>query len=262
MRRFHLFEFNERPEVPRILRAQIVEALGLGQLWGRLLDPLAPVFAEFLARTGADRVLDLCSGGGEPACILLDALRRAGRTLPRLTLSDRLPDPRTLEKARRRHPASLEVAPHPVDATAVPDTLDAPVRLVLSGFHHLPPDVARATLADVVARRRSIFIGELFPRRLLPALPVMPWVYLGMLALPFTGTLRDLPWRILSAWVFQLTETLAAWDWLVSVLRIYTEAELREMAEAAGGGYRWEYREIRGRLGHRLVVFTGTPGEG
>ena len=256
--RIQLFEFNEHPRVPRLIHAFIVESLGLGLRWGRTLDNLAPVFSAFLHECGADHVLDLASGSGEPAALLVEALQRRGIRPPRIVLSDLLPDARSLAAMVHLHPEVLEAAPEPVDATAVPPSLDAPVRLLINCFHHFPPDIARRILADAVAHRRAVFIVESFPRNPLLALPFVPYGFAAMVALPFVRS-RDRWGRLLLTWVWPVIHWIGAWDLLVSVFRMHSEAELRAMAEATGGAYRWVYEEVPYALGGRLQVFRGVP---
>ena len=52
---------------------------------------------------------------------------------------------------------------------------------------------------------------------------------------------------------------LGIWDGVVSVLRVYAEAELRAMVEPFGKAYAWEYRECPTVLGGTLTVFMGLP---
>lgn len=263
MRRVQLFEFNEHPRVPDFLRAWIVESLGLGLRWGHTLDGLAPVLARFLEECGADRVLDLCSGSGEPAALLVEALLRQGIRPPRMVLSDLLPDGPALAAAAARHPQYLEVAPVPVDATAVPPEVDAgrgaggearTARILVNGFHHFPPDVARGIVRDAMERGRGLFIVESFPRNPLLALPFLPWGYGAMVSLPFRER-RD---RWLRLALLLPVHFVAAWDLFVSVFRMHTPDEVRAMAGSCAS-YRWTFLEVPYPLGGRLQVFQGVP---
>ena len=87
----HAFEFNERPETPGFIRDAITEIPGIVWRVFRIRNPLGPVFSEFCRRAGCRRVLDLASGSGEPASLLLDGLIRQGDASVSLVLSDLYP---------------------------------------------------------------------------------------------------------------------------------------------------------------------------
>lgn len=256
--RVHAFEFNERPECPAFVRDSIVEALGAGLRWGRMYDAVGPIFAEFLERSGCDAVLDVCSGSGEPASILLDALDRAGARAPRFALSDLFPNVPTMEAVAARHPGRVEVVREPVDATAVPAAIDRGARTIISAFHHFPPDLAAAILADCVAKRRAVFVVEALRRDLRSLLSILPAMTVAALVNPLRAR-RDRVKKALATWVVPIVPAAGLWDAVVSDLRSYREDELRALVAPLGGGYLWEGREARYRPGGRALCFFGLP---
>lgn len=258
MRRIHAFEFNDSAWCPRFIRDSIVETLGTGLRWGRIYDPAGPVFADFCARAGCDAVLDLCTGSGEPASILIDAVRRSGREPPRFVLSDLFPNVPSMERVAARHDGKIEVVRDPVDATAVPERVDRPARTVVSAFHHFPPALAARILADCVAKRRAVFVLEGFPRRLSRLLSIVPAMAAALLANPFR-TRRDRLLKALFTYVLPIIPIAGFWDAVVSVLRVHSETDLRAMVEPLGGGYEWTYRELPFFPLGRAVAFYGIP---
>lgn len=256
--RIQSFEWNERASTPRFVREAIVETLGTGLRWGRIVAAAGPVFAEFCQRSGADRVLDLCSGSGEPVAILLEALAEQGLPRPRFTLSDLLPNEPAMQRAAELHPGAIDFVPEPVDATGVPDELDQPARTILEAFHHFPPELAGRILADCVRQRRAVFVLEGFPRSLPRLLAIVPAMTVAMAATPFR-TRRDRLAKLLGTFVVPVIPAIGLWDAVVSVLRIHTEEELRAMVEPLGGGYTWEYRRIPYAPGGLATAFFGIP---
>lgn len=256
--RVHAFEFNERPECPRFLRDAIVEALGTGLRWGRIYDGVGPVFAEFCARAGADEVLDLCSGSGEPVSILLEALSRSRVAPPRFLVSDLFPNVPSLRQVAARHPGLIEVVERPVDATDVPADVDRRARTVISAFHHFPPALARRILADCVAKRRAVFLLEALTGDLRGLLAILPAMTAGMLATPLL-TRRDRLKKALATYVVPVVPLTGLWDAVVSDLRTYRADELRAMVEPLGGGYTWERREVPFAPFGRASCFFGVP---
>jgi len=64
MRRVHPFEFEDLDAVPAAVRDGGTDLLDLGFDRRGFYDGVAPRLVELLSRTGATRVVDLCSGGG------------------------------------------------------------------------------------------------------------------------------------------------------------------------------------------------------
>ena len=68
-------------------------------------------------------------------------------------------------------------------------------RLICNGFHHLPPPLARAVLADAVRQRRGIAVLEVTERSV-PALAVMATS--PLMALAMTPFIRPFEWQRLA----------------------------------------------------------------
>lgn len=257
--RVHAFEFNERPETPGFVRDAITDILGM--LWRlvRIRNRLGPVFSDFCSRAGCSRVLDLASGSGEPASLLVDGLMRQGNTSVSLVLSDLYPKLGPMDRVASRFPGRMEVWRSPVDAADVPDEIECDACTLVGAFHHFPPDLATRILADCVRKRRALFIVDV-PRGSVPwflllfPIPGVPALLLNPL-LSREDRLR----KGVFTYLVPAIPVLGAWDTLVSGARFYSEAEYRAMAARAGGRYRWEYREVQFFPGVRLAVFSGMP---
>lgn len=257
--RVHLFEFNDLPWVPASLRDSIVETLSRTLDWGGMLDGLVDPFQSFLAQTGATEVLDLCAGAAGPARILAQAIAASGAKPPRFILTDLYPRRDTWEAARAAHPGVITFEPEPVDATRIPaDLARGRARVIINSFHHFPPDLARAILADAAAGSAGVFLSEPFDRNPLRFFSFMPAGIVALLANPvLTPTAR-----LAKAWLTWMSPVALAagtWDGFVSTLRVYTEAELRKMVAPFGDGFRWEYGNYRYAPFGRGYWFYGVP---
>jgi hypothetical protein len=259
MRRIQLFEFHERMECPKFVRDSVVETLGQGLRRLDMVAALGPAFSAFRRQSRCERVLDLCSGSGAPTSLLLDWLRERGNPLPRFVLSDLLPNEGALSAAAARHPGHVAVARSPVDATQVPEDVEHDARTIINAFHHFSPAQAAHIVADAVAQRKALFIYEGFPRDVSRFLPTGPAMFPGLLFNPITAREQRLA-KAFFTYVLPIIPIVAAWDGLVSVLRIHSEDELRAMAGCADD-YRWDYAEIPYARGCRAVVFSGIPHE-
>jgi SAM-dependent methyltransferase len=257
--RLQLFEFNDLEWVGADLRDTIVESLGRGLRWGRTLTGLVEPFSEFLEAAGTDRVLDLCAGSGGPAEILAAELRRAGRPVPEVLLTDLFPRERAwarLEAEEPRIRGHLE----PVDATAIPGELGAGrARAIINAFHHFPPAVAGDILSDAMRARAPIWVSEPFERNPLMFLAFAPFGLAALLANPVFTPERTVGKAVLSWGVLPLTLAVSGWDGVVSTLRAYEHDDLMGMVGAHAADYRWVHGHYRYPLGGRGYYFYGVP---
>ncbi len=262
--RFQLFEFNDLGRVPPAARDTVVESLSRTLEWGRILDGLVDPFIEFLRASGAREVLDLGAGAGGPARILAGAIARKGHDVPRFVLTDLHPRVEAWRRAREAHPA-IDFEPSPVDATNVPETLArGRARTLINVFHHFPPSLAAAVLADAVrpgpsaSGSRGVFVAEGFERH--PS-QFANFAVAGVPALLLNPLLSERD-RIAKAALTYLSPAalgMAIWDGVVSTLRVYEEEELRAMVAPFGGHFRWTYGNYRYFPHGTGYYFYGVP---
>lgn len=227
--RFQLFEFNDAPWAPPALRAMLVESLSITLERLALLDGLVDPLAELLAESGTNALLDLGSGAGGPAKILLRALAARGQ-FPHVRLSDLHPRIDDWERVRAERPQQVDFVADPVDATAIPDHVGAGrARMIVNVLHHFPPALVAGILRDTVRARAPVLIAESFGRN-----PAAAFGLLGGLTAVFTSPLRgdERLLRAALAWGSPVALAVAVWDTFVSTLRIYEEADLRKIIAA------------------------------
>lgn len=255
MRRVHLFEVEDQPWCPGVVRDGLTAYLSFVVRASGMLAPVLPVLVDWLTRAEAARVVDLCSGAGFPARALAEAARRAGAPIP-VVCTDLHPNADGLAQAESAGDGGVEVWPGSVDARAVPAALTG-ARTLFNGFHHFRPDDARRILADAHDAGQPIAVVELVDRR--PAnLLGMAFVPLAVLAtVPF---FRPFRW----AWIpltygLPVLPLIGWWDGVVSCLRIYQPEELRELV-AGLDGFDWRIDRIPlpGAPIHATVL-TGAP---
>jgi hypothetical protein len=256
MRRMQLLEIHDQPWFPAFLRDAVTDdlqiLLGIGKPYGDIL----PQLREGIERSGADRVLDLCSGAGGPWPWLADALERSGLRV-RVELSDKFPNAAARERVQSNS-ARLHYHPEPVDAAGVPAGLGG-FRTLFTSFHHFPPQQARAILCDAVADRQGIGVFEIPGRRALTLL-LLPLVPIADVVLvPF---LRPRPFgRLVWRWLIPIVPLVLFVDGIVSCLRAYAPRELSEFASGlADRGYCWESGCVkRGLLRLPITFLIGYP---
>jgi len=258
--RLQLFEFNDLEWVGSDLRDTIVESLSRGLRWGRTLNGLVDPFARFLSAAQTNEVLDLCSGAGGPAEIIVEEFRRAGRLPPEMLLTDLYPRANAWRRLAAKEP-SIRAHLEPVDAAAIPAELGAGrARAIINAFHHFPPELAASILEDAVRARAPVWVSEPFEREPLMFLSFAPFGLAALLANPVLTPERTLGKAVLAWGVTPLTLAISAWDGFVSTFRAYTEDDLRRMAQPFGRDYHWEFGTYRYALGGEGYYFFGLPG--
>jgi len=250
MGRLQLFEIHDQAWCPPSLRDALTDFLQFTITLGRSYAPIVPMLRDAITRTGATRVVDLCSGAGGPWRAWLRKPRgmAPGFDVP-VVLTDKYPN-------RLAQSGSLPFHTVPVDATAVPAQLDG-FRTLFTSFHHFRPADARAILADAVRRRQGIGVFEI-SRRAPLEIAVIALTWLAVLALvPF---IRPLRWSRL-AWTYlpPVLPLVGVFDGVVSCLRTYSPAELRELLRGLDT-YDWEVGVTRGRWSPLAVTYlVGVP---
>jgi hypothetical protein len=255
--RLRLFEFEDLSWFPTVIRAGMMDYLRFMISALGTYRPIAPLLAEGLVRTGQTRVLELGAGAGGGTETVLAALRAHGQFT--ITLTDLYPQPAAwADIARRTHGAiGFELAA--VDALAVPPHL-AGFRTIFSAFHHFPPTAAKALLRDAVRAGTGIGVFEGAGKHwgeLLLAVTVLPVAQL--LLTPFFRPFRLS--RLVFTYLLPLIPLCTIWDGVVSVLRMYSPAELLALARAADpeGRFVWQAGKKRHWWGPQVTYLVGWP---
>ena len=259
LRRYHLFEFNDSSWAPRALRDIVIESFSRTLLWGHLLAGLVAPFEEFLQRAGVGEVLDVCSGAAGPARILISELRRAGRKPPHFVLTDLQPQVEAWDRARAQFPDEIDYIPRPVDATNIPpDIAGGRARVIINSFHHFPPELAQSILRDAVASSAGVFIAEPWERNPLRFATFIPIGVAALAVNPFLSG-RDRLKKALLTFLSPAVVAVAAWDGLVSTVRVYSREELEAMVAPLGDEFVWTWGYHEYSIGGRGYYFYGVP---
>ncbi|PKN51304.1 MAG: hypothetical protein CVU55_12790 [Deltaproteobacteria bacterium HGW-Deltaproteobacteria-13] len=258
MKRCHAFEFNDYKIVPEFIRESMPETLGMGLRWSKVYKAAAPYFITFLKRTKAGRILDLASGSGEPVSVLLESLKKEEKKSLRIILSDLYPNIPLMSQMARRHPDHVSFIEKSLDATDIPDELDHDARLIITAFHHFPPERAARMLGGCVEKRSAIFILEPITRSLSSSYKLFFFVFMAILCNPWMAQRHRLL-KIIFTFFIPIIPCVFFWDSLISLLRIYTKEELTGMTAFSAGTYHWEYHEVPVPWRGRIQIYMGFP---
>ncbi len=239
MRRYQLVELEDLPWFPRSIRDVGTDYLQFGWQTLRPWRAIAARLVPALAATDDRRLVDLCAGGGGPWRGLLPVLRQTYPDL-QVTLTDKYPNRDAWQTLQQDFPQAVQIAPGPVDALAVPPTLPG-FRTLFGALHHFPPAAARALLADAVRQRQGIAAFDFGHRQPLALLSVLLAPALAYLLAP---VIRPFRWsRLFWTYVIPAGPWLVLWDGVVSSLRMYTVAELRDLTAGLADDYVWDIGE-------------------
>ena len=240
MRRMGLIEIHEQPWFPAALRDQVTDALQAGMRLLKAYVPVAPFLEKLLAESECRSIIDVCSGGGGPWLVLSNVLKcGSGGRLIRLT--DKCPNLGAFETLQAASGGRITFCREPVDATHVPCGLRG-VRTIFSSFHHFQPGEAVAVLQDAVDARESIGVFEITRRDPATIAAMLPWAFLAFFYTPF---IRPFRWsRLFWTYVLPVIPLVLLFDGVVSCLRTYRPAELRDLlGHLTRAEYHWRMGE-------------------
>lgn len=258
MQRMHLIELHEQPWMPPSLREGLTDLL---EIFARGFDTyrhaLAPL-AEALDETGAEQVVDLCSGSGGPWPHLIERVQAISGRPERVVLTDLFPHPAVWREVARATGGHVVSRDEPVDATDLPADLRG-FRTLFASFHHFRPTLARAILQDAVDKGDGIAVFELTERSpqamaAMLGIPALTWLT-APLTRPFKAS------RLLWTYLLPALPVIATFDGLVSCLRTYSADDLLALTRALEGRpYRWRVGQARaGRAPLKVSWLIGTP---
>jgi hypothetical protein len=256
--RLQLFEFEDLPWFPRIIRAGMMDYLRFMISLLGTYRPIVPLLREAMQHSNSQQLLELCAGAGGGTEGILRGLRETGLPNTTITLTDLYPQPAAWQLLVARTPGLAYLAA-PIDATAVPAAL-AGFRTVFSAFHHFPPATAEALLADAVQQGAGIGIFEGAGKHWLEI--ALAWTVLPVAQLLFTPFMRPFRWsRLFFTYLVPLIPLFTIWDGTVSILRMYPPAQLLALARRADptNSFKWQAGKVRHWWGPEVTYLIGTP---
>ena len=258
MKRLHLFEFEDQPWFPNVVREGMMDYLRFMISWIGIYDPVVPLLEEALTQSGETRIVDLCSGGGGGIARVQGLLRlRLGHPVP-VTVTDKYPNLPAFVFLEKQSEGAIRYHPEPVDATRVPGSLGG-LRTLFSSFHHFPPALARQILQDATRQGVPICIFEGAGKQaheVLLAVVVFPLLQLAVT--PFIRPFKVS--RLIFTYLLPLIPLCTIWDGAVSILRMYPpRALLRLTHQLKAPHYTWKTGFARHRTGAKVTYLIGYP---
>lgn len=254
-RKWHLFEFEDLPWLPKVFRSCITDLLTYQINHLGIYSATISKISEILNKTGHDTIVDLCSGSGGPAPFVRNELSQALDREIKLVLTDKYPNLKAFEAAKTSH--SITSIAESVDATQVLPHLKG-MRTMFTAFHHFKPKEAQQILKNVAHAQMPIAIFEITERT--------PISFLTLIIAPITCLIFSLMIRprtlsrFFWTYLIPVIPFIYTWDGLISNLRTYKKQEWLEMTrELDHNGYTWEVGEVISRFHIKVSYLIGYP---
>ncbi len=246
MKRRQLFEIQDFPWCPQVIRDGVTELLYLNLKLLRIYHPIVPKLRTLIESSSGDWV-DLCAGSGGGSLLLLD---KVGATVKSLTLTDLYPP-----AAPKGWPPGVFYYDTPVDARRVPPSLTG-ARTLFTSFHHLPDTVASDVLKDAFEKRCPIGVFEFTQRSLINVLMVLPSLFTSFFLIPFIRPFN--PWRLILTYLVPVIPLVTAFDIVMTCFRTRTPSELRDLIQnLEAPDYTWEVGQVRTTFGFQITYLVG-----
>lgn len=256
--RFELFEIHDQSWFPDFLRREVLDALQMILERTDAYKPIAGRLREALNCSGAREVVDLFSGTGGPWPALVQLFQREGAPPVEVLLTDKFPNASTGSSAGKTCSNGISFLRDPVDATAIPETLQG-FRTIFSSFHHFNPEQAGRFLRDSAERGQGVGVFEVASRHTFTLLTILAMPLIDWLFTPFRRPFR---WsRILWTYVIPVVALVLLVDGLISCMRAYSLADLRAMTAGVNSrDYEWRIgEESNANLPLRVTYLVGWP---
>jgi len=219
-------------------------------------DHLTPLVEKGLKYSSSPIILDLCSGSGGPMIEVLNNLKEQKKfTDLKLTLTDLYPNQKAIKKIKSDGKRDLDYLEASLDATKVDLNLKG-LRTMVSGLHHMKPDLAKLVLQNAKLSQEPILIFEISDNS--------PPIFLWWLAIPvaFITSLFVTPMvrpmsgqQLIFTYLIPILPLFIAWDGAVSNARTYTLEDMEELTKGLSDEkYKWEMGKIPGRGGNKLYL--------
>jgi hypothetical protein len=254
--RLHLFEFEDLPWFPHVLRQGQTDYLHFVISNLNVYKPAAPLVKKILDNTGASQIIDLCSGGGGGVNVFQKNLEELTGKKISIILSDKYPNIPAFERIKNESNGNIDYIKESVDAKNTQLNIKG-MRTLFSAFHHFNPEDAKSILRNAVKDNAPIAVFEGADKNILSFLGILfttPVIFL--IFTPFMKPFKLS--RLFFTYIIPLIPLTTVWDGLVSILRMYSPKEMQKMAmEVDSKGYKWKSGKARGKLGNTVLYLTG-----
>ncbi len=257
MKRFHLFEFEDFPWFPKLIRDGGTDFLGFMLKTMKFYEPVIPILEDLVKETGHHHIVDLCSGNGGPISLISKQINQDMQM--RYTLTDKFPNISAYKTYEKETKGRISYLTEPLDVLIDSINING-IRTIFTAIHHFKPSDVKIILKNVVDDQMPIAIfdgGNKHIGSILAILLTHPILFL--FGTPFITPFK---WsRILFTYLIPLIPLYAIWDGMVSVLRLHTPDALLQFAQEVDTEqhFQWSSGKTKNRLGFSVAYLIGKP---
>lgn len=257
-KRLHLFEFEDQTWFPEVIRSGGTDYLRFLFTQTKMYQPTVVLIRETLDRTGENKIVDLCSGGGGYMEQIAKELNQPGKNKYTVLLTDKFPNVAAFEHIKKNNEALIDYCPTPVDVLDMPNNLKG-FRVLFSAIHHFRPQQVKQILQQAVNAKAPIGIFDGGEKNIGIMLGIVVLHPLALfVATPFLKPFKFS--RLFFTYLIPLIPLYTVWDGLVSIIRLYRPHELYKIAGSIPyHNYNWKYGKVKNSLGIHVSYLIGVP---
>jgi len=258
--RNYLFEFEDLAWFPNTIRESMTDYLRYLITKVDFYRPIVPLIIEGMNNSGANQIIDLCSGGGGAIEQIQNELSAQSGMEIKIILTDKFPNTSAYQYLSAKTKGGISFHDTSVDAADVPATLKG-FRTIFSGFHHFDNSFAKSVLKNAVDAKSGIGIFDGGNKNILAILAIL--VVHPLAFFFFTPFFRPFRFsRLFFTYIIPVIPFCTVWDGIVSIIRLYKPNELLQIArEVEPDRYHWSSGKMKSKFGLNVTYLIGYPVE-
>ena len=225
MGRVHLVEFEDLEWFPKPIRNYMTDFLQFVANKFDFYKTITPILKKGVEASGTNQIIDLASGGGGGWLKLSEHIAEEMPDV-KVRLTDFYPNINAFERTQSINPTVFTFEKKSVNALDVPQDLNG-LRTQFLSLHHFRPKDAQQIFQNAVDAKSPIAVFEAQKRSVGDFIKFFFSPINVLLLTPFIRPFSI--GRIVFTYLIPVVPLFAWWDGLVSVLRTYSERELKEM---------------------------------
>jgi len=255
--RLHLFEFEDQPWFPDVIRVGGTDYLRYLLIATKVYQPCIQLLNDVLSQTGVNKLVDLCSGGGGYMEQVCHELKKISTRDVSFTLTDKFPNIAAYQLLENKTNGKIGFDARSIDAANVPRDLKG-VRTMFSAIHHFRPAQVRSILQNAVENNAPIAIFDGGDKSIFGIIGVLIIHPIGFLL--FTPFFKPFKFsRLFFTYILPLIPVYTIWDGWVSIMRLYKPKELLKIANTISSGYEWKVGRTKSKFGLHASYLIGIP---
>jgi len=238
MPRLHLVEFEDLKWFPKTIRNYMTDFLQFTANKFDFYKTITPILKKGVEAAKTNQIIDLASGGGGGWLKLSEHI---SEEIPhvKVRLTDFYPNIAAFKRTQTKNPEVFTYEEKSVNALDVPEDLKG-LRTQFLSLHHFKPNDAQQIFQNAVDAKSPIAIFEAQKRSVGD---FIKFFFSPINVIFLTPFIRPFSFgRIFFTYLIPIVPLFTWWDGLVSVLRTYSEKELKEMIGKLtnGDSFEWE----------------------